>query len=92
MGGLTSMLGFISAEFFATGKVPVRSGNDHRFVCPYGLFRAADGDVAIAPATPAIVTRLFKALDLLPLLEDPDFADNTARMTNRKRMNTLVNE
>ena len=92
MDGLTSMLGFISAEFFATGKVPVRSGNDHPFVCPYGLFRAADGDVAIAPATPAIVTRLFKALDLLPLLEDPDFADNTARMTNRTRMNTLVNE
>jgi crotonobetainyl-CoA:carnitine CoA-transferase CaiB-like acyl-CoA transferase len=92
MGGLTSMLAFLSAEYFATGKVPARGGNDHPFVCPYGLFRAADGDVAIAPATPAFVTRLFKALDLLPLLEDPEFADNTARMRNRARMNALIDE
>ncbi len=90
MGGLTSMLAFLSAEYFATGEIPIRTGNDHPVVCPYGLFRAADGDVAIAPATPAFVTRLFKTLDLLPLLEDPEFADNTARMRNRARMNELI--
>ena len=30
---------------------PKRSGNDHGLVSPYGLFEAADGQVAIAPST-----------------------------------------
>jgi CoA:oxalate CoA-transferase len=92
MGGLTSMLAFLSAEYFATGKLPARTGNDHPVVCPYGLFRAKDGDVAIAPAGEPFVSRLFKVLDLMPVLDDPDFADNAGRMRNRARMNALVDE
>jgi len=92
MGGLSSMLAFLSAEYFATGKVPARTGNDHPVVCPYGLFRAVDGDVAIAPAGDVFVHRLFRILDMSHVLEDPEFADNTARMENRARMNAMVDE
>ena len=92
MGGLSSMLAFLSAEYFATGKVPARIGNDHPVVCPYGLFRAVDGDVAIAPAGDVFVHRLFRILDMSHVLEDPEFADNTARMENRARMNAMVDE
>ena len=47
--GLISMMAYFSAAYFATGELPERTGNDHPVVYPYGLFHAADGDVAIAP-------------------------------------------
>jgi CoA:oxalate CoA-transferase len=90
-GGLISMLAYFSAHHFATGELPERTGNDHPVVYPYGLFHAADGDVAIAPSTPAIVERLLAELGLAELLDDPDFASNAARVRNRERLKALVN-
>jgi crotonobetainyl-CoA:carnitine CoA-transferase CaiB-like acyl-CoA transferase len=89
--GLISMLAYFSAHYFATGDLPERTGNDHPVVYPYGLFHAADGDVAIAPSTPAIVERLLAELGLADLLSDPDFASNAARVANRERLKALVN-
>jgi crotonobetainyl-CoA:carnitine CoA-transferase CaiB-like acyl-CoA transferase len=89
-GGLISMLAYFSAQHFATGQVPERTGNDHPVVYPYGLFHAADGEVAIAPSTQVHVRRLLEALDLAPLLDDPDFADNAARVRNRERLRELI--
>jgi CoA:oxalate CoA-transferase len=90
-GGLISMLAYFSAHYFATGELSERTGNDHPVVYPYGLFHAADGDVAIAPSTPAIVARLLAELGLADLLDDPDFASNAARVANRERLKALVN-
>jgi CoA:oxalate CoA-transferase len=90
-GGLISMLAYFSAQYFATGQLPERTGNDHPVVYPYGLFHAADGDVAIAPSTQVHVRRLLETLQLAELLEDPAFADNTARMGNRERLRPLIN-
>ena len=92
MGGLVSMLAYMSADYFATGTEPRRTGNDHPVLCPYGLFRASDGDVAIAPAGEVFLKRFFETLDLTHLYEDPDFADNDARVRNLDRMNALVDE
>lgn len=92
MGGLVSMLAYMSAEYFATGNEPRRTGNDHPVLCPYGLFRAADGDVAIAPAGEVFLRRFFELLDLTHLYDDPDFNDNDARVRNLARMNAIVDE
>ncbi|HLT01672.1 MAG TPA: CoA transferase, partial [Geminicoccaceae bacterium] len=89
-GGLISMLAYFSAQYFATGQLPERTGNDHPVVYPYGLFHAADGEVAIAPSTEVHVERLLETLQLSHLLEDPAFADNAARMRNRERLRTLI--
>jgi CoA:oxalate CoA-transferase len=89
-GGLISMLAYFSAQYFATGALPVRTGNDHPVVYPYGLFHAADGEVAIAPSTQVHVGRFLEALDLGHLLEDPAFADNDARMRHRERLRELI--
>jgi CoA:oxalate CoA-transferase len=91
VGSLISMLAFFSANYFVTGELPERTGNDHPVVYPYGLFHAADGDVAIAPSTPVTVERLMAELGLADLLQDPDFASNAARVANRERLKTLVN-
>ncbi len=90
--GMISLLAYLSAFYFATGEVPPRTGNDHPMVTPYGLFNASDGDVAIAPSNDLFVQRLFEAIDLSYLLEDPEFATNDARVRNRNRTNALVNE
>jgi CoA:oxalate CoA-transferase len=89
-GGLISMLAYFSAQYFATGRVPERTGNDHPVVYPYGLFHAADGEVAIAPSTPVHVRRFLEALGLAHLLDDPAFADNDARVRNRERLRRLI--
>ena len=92
MGGLVSMLAYMSADYFATGNEPRRTGNDHPVLCPYGLFRAQDGDVAIAPAGEVFLRRFFEVLDLTHLYNDPDFANNDARVRNLKRTNAIVDE
>lgn len=84
--GLIGMMGYLAAEFFATDRVPARTGNDHPMLYPYGLFRASDGEVAIAPSNDAMVERLLRALGMLHLLDDERFADNARRMANREAL------
>ncbi|MCH9674668.1 MAG: CoA transferase [Gammaproteobacteria bacterium] len=83
-GGLISMLGFLSAEYFATGQVPARTGNDHALVWPYGLFEASDGSIAVAPSNDTFVERFLKALGLESLLNDERYASNDARLAHRE--------
>ena len=92
VAGLISMLAYFSASHLATGALPLRTGNDHPVVWPYGLFHAADGEVAVAPSTPVHVERFLGALGLAYLLEKPEFADNAARMRNREALRVLIDE
>jgi CoA:oxalate CoA-transferase len=89
--GLISMLAYASAGYLATGRLPERSGNDHPVVYPYGLFHAADGEIAVAPSTEPIVRRFLDLLGLGALLDEPQFATNQARMANRERLKALIN-
>ena len=88
---MTSMLAFLAANFFATGKQPLRTGNDHAIASPYGLFEASDGQVAIAPANDAVYSKLLEALDLMRLQDHPDFHSNTHRFERRAAINDEIN-
>ncbi|MFC3284096.1 CaiB/BaiF CoA transferase family protein [Litchfieldella rifensis] len=88
--GLISMMGYLAAEFFATGQVPARTGNDHPMLYPYGLFQASDGEVAIAPSNDIMVERFLGALDMLHLLEDERFTNNAQRMANREALREIL--
>ncbi len=87
---LLSFASYFGASYFATGKPMTRNGNDHPVVAPYGLFAAADGDVAIAPANDQIYDRLIVALGMPELRDDPDFTTNELRVRNRARINAIV--
>lgn len=89
--GLIAMMGYLAAEFFATDRVPARTGNDHPMLYPYGLFKASDGEVAIAPSNDTMVERFLGALDRLDLLDDERFADNARRMANRDALREILN-
>lgn len=90
-GGLISMMAYLSAEYFATGRNPRRTGNDHPIVAPYGLFEASDGEIAVAPSHDVMVARFLGVLGLTDLLGEPDYADNASRMANRPALNARIN-
>lgn len=87
---LMSFLSYFAADHLATGRRPLRTGNDHPLVAPYGLFAAADGEIAIAPSNDGVYRRLLRALDLVELEQHPDFATNALRVRHRARINALV--
>jgi crotonobetainyl-CoA:carnitine CoA-transferase CaiB-like acyl-CoA transferase len=88
--GLISLLAYLAANHFATGEEPRRTGNDHPIVSPYGMFRTADGEVALAPSQEQSYQRLVDALGLPELREDPRFRTNDLRVANRTAMNEAV--
>ena len=88
--GLTSLLAFLAANYFATGEVPARTGNDHAIVAPYGMFRTRDGEVALAPSQEQSYQRLVDAIGASELRADPRFATNDLRVANRAAINAAV--
>jgi len=91
VNGMVSMLGYIASEYLSTGRAPQRNGNDHPIASPYGLFRAKDGDIAVAPATPEILARFLRELGLADLLERPDMKMMEQRRAARLELNALIN-
>ena len=90
MMSMLSLMAYLSANALAQGVDPVPTGNDHPIAAPYGLFRAADGHIAVAPSTEAIVRRFLRAVGLEELLDDPRFATNAARVRNRAELNARL--
>jgi crotonobetainyl-CoA:carnitine CoA-transferase CaiB-like acyl-CoA transferase len=88
---MVSMLAFMATNYFATGKIPQRSGNDHGLVSPYGLFEAADGQVAIAPSNDGVYQKLLSALGLEHLRDHPEFRSNRDRFERRAAINEEIN-
>lgn len=89
--GLISFMTYLAAETLATGRNPVRSGNNHPIVAPYGLFEASDGTIAVAPSNDTYVERFLGALGLAHLLEQDLYCDNATRMKNRVELNEIIN-
>lgn len=88
--GLVSMLSYIATNYFASGVVPARSGNDHPIAAPYGLFPTRDGQIAIAPPDDAFFGRLADALGMPGLKDDPLYRTQIDRVANRARINAIV--
>jgi crotonobetainyl-CoA:carnitine CoA-transferase CaiB-like acyl-CoA transferase len=90
--GMVSMLAYLASEYLSTGRTPQRNGNDHPIASPYGLFQAKDGEIAIAPATPEILTRFMQELGLTDVLDRPDMKTAEQRRAGRAELNALINQ
>ncbi|HZU88567.1 MAG TPA: CoA transferase [Stellaceae bacterium] len=90
--GMISLLGFLAANYFATGAPPRRTGNDHAIVAPYGMFRTGDGEIALAPSQEESYQRLIDALPAPELREDPRFRTNALRVENRAAINAAIED
>lgn len=92
LNGIVSFMAYLASEHLMTGELPARTGNDHPLVAPYGLFRARDGEVAVAPSNDVVLRRFMRAIDLEALLDDPRFDDNAKRFERRDELSTLIDE
>lgn len=84
-------LEFLAIEYDQLGAVRTRSGNRSQYAAPGNVYRTADDKWAsIAASTQSIFVRLCAALDLKPLLDDPRFATNPARVKNYRELDGIV--
>lgn len=90
VNGLLSMMAYLASEYLVTGRVPARTGNDHPLVYPYGLFRCADGQIAVANSHDQILRRFLEALDLGWVMTDPRYDTNPKRMQRREELRQLI--
>src|SRR3546814_13718953 len=90
LGSMIGLLSFHASNYFASGELPTRTGNDHGIVAPYGLFETADGQVAIAPSNDAMYEKFIVALMLPELRGNPDFRTNADLMRHRVALKVLV--
>jgi crotonobetainyl-CoA:carnitine CoA-transferase CaiB-like acyl-CoA transferase len=63
--------------------VPTPQGTAFHAIAPYQVFPAADGGLMITAANDGLFRRLAEAIGLPELADDPRFATNPDRVTNR---------
>lgn len=90
LGGQIAMLTYQSGSWFATGEVPVMSGNRHSIITPYDTFPSADGYVNIAVGNDAIWRRFCNAMGLEEARDDPRFLTNADRQTHRGELYDIL--
>lgn len=73
----------IAFQHSYTGVVPHPEGNGHPLLCPFGLFRAADGWVAIACPQDRFWRDLCAAMGRPELGQDPRYALNNDRVAHK---------
>lgn len=78
------------SAYTAGGVVPERMGNEHPSVTPYGLLRAADGDIVVAVGNDRQFRAFCEVLGMPELPGDPRFADNHARVEHRSELRALL--
>ncbi len=92
LGGQVALLTYQAGRYFATGSPPARIGNRHASIAPYEMFRTSDGYVNVAAANEPMWQRFCRALDLAELLQDPRFATNPDRVTNRTDLSARIEQ
>jgi crotonobetainyl-CoA:carnitine CoA-transferase CaiB-like acyl-CoA transferase len=69
--------------YLTNGQVPVRRGNDHPTIVPYGVFPASDGDFVLAIGNDQQFQKFVALTESPQLAVDTLFAKNADRVRNR---------
>ncbi|MEE3275057.1 MAG: CoA transferase [Actinomycetota bacterium] len=80
----------VGSAHVAADVDPGRHGNRHPSIAPYEPYRAADGMVAVAAASPVLWERFADVLGRPEWCDDPRFADNEGRVANVEALATEV--
>lgn len=85
-----ALLTYQGARYFATGEPPLRQGNHHPTIAPYGTFQAADGYLNLAVGSELQWGAFCLALGAPELSEDGRFRSNRDRLANRQALHQLM--
>ncbi len=75
-----------ATEYLSSGRVPQPLGSAHRMSAPYQAFECADGYITVGAANDRLFARLSALLGHPEWTGDPQFADDTARVANRRAL------
>jgi crotonobetainyl-CoA:carnitine CoA-transferase CaiB-like acyl-CoA transferase len=81
-----------ASSYLCTGQSPRAMGNRHPSITPYETLGTADRPLVVAVGNDAQFARLCRVLGLPEAAADPRFATNTARVTNREALVTLLEQ
>ena len=79
-------------QYSLNGVVPGPQGNGHPFQCPFGLYPAADGHVALATPQQSFFDTFCVLLDAPELKDDPRFNSFIGRQKNKPELEHLVSD
>lgn len=90
--GLT-LTAYAGLEALLTGEEPLRYGNGHSSIVPYGVFDAQDGPLVLAIGNDGQYARFCEAVIERPdLATDPRFATNQSRSEHRGTLLPLLED
>jgi crotonobetainyl-CoA:carnitine CoA-transferase CaiB-like acyl-CoA transferase len=90
LGAVTSLVASEPFELLERLGIPARTGNSTVRLTPFGIFRTADGSVAICATNDHECERLFGELGQPELLADPRFATVDARVENYREVEAAI--
>lgn len=79
-----------SSAYVAGGVVPGILGNDHPSIAPYATYATADRPLVLAVGNDGQFRTLTEVLGLPGLADDPRYATNPSRVTNRNGLRTRL--
>jgi CoA:oxalate CoA-transferase len=90
LDSVVALLTYQASSYFATGQVPVRTGNRHPIVAPYETFAAFDGEFVLAVGTDDQFCRFCRVAGLEHLMER--FATNDSRVRGYSELRPVISE
>ncbi|HXZ49544.1 MAG TPA: CoA transferase [Usitatibacter sp.] len=93
LDSMFSVLGPEAAIFQLTHQIPKRRGSRSSTAGPRNVFRTKDGRwIAMSASMQAMTARLYTALGVAQMLEDPRFRTNAARVANAEAAEAPVRD
>jgi CoA:oxalate CoA-transferase len=90
LDGLVSLLESVAMRALHTNDPIVPLGNDHALSAPFGTYRAADGEIAIAIASDPLFARFAEAVGRPEWPRDPRFATDAKRALHRDELRSEI--
>jgi formyl-CoA transferase len=87
-----ALLSNVGSNYLIGGAEPHRLGNAHPNIAPYEAFRARDRWFAMAAANERQWALLCDVIGQPDLQDDPRFATNSARVSNRAALRAVLND
>ncbi|MGA9350957.1 MAG: CoA transferase [Anaerolineae bacterium] len=87
-----ALLANVASNYLVGGAEPRRMGNAHPNIAPYEAFRARDRWFVLAVGNERMWTLLCDTIGRPDLKDDPRFATNGARVSNRPALVTVLSE
>ncbi len=89
LDGQVAWMTYPAANYFATGDDPTRFGSAHPNLVPYQPFATSDGFVNVSVGSEGLWQKFCDALGM-PIVADPRFATNAARVAHRQELLDLL--